>query len=109
MNYEQFDKLLQDEIIPEVLRIREAGQREYARSKANVFGNFERVSDFAGVTVEQTIFTYLIKHIDGIAAHIDGHKSQREDVSGRIVDAIVYLCLLYGSFHKQKQQGEHSE
>ena len=39
---------------------------------------------------------YLMKHIDGICSWINGHKSQREDVTGRIIDCIVYLCLLYG-------------
>ena len=39
---------------------------------------------------------YLMKHIDGICSWINGHKSQREDVTGRITDCIVYLCLLYG-------------
>ena len=101
MTYKEFDELLQGEIIPEVLRIREAGQKEYARELSNVFSNFTRVADFAGVTVEQAIFTYLIKHIDGIAAHISGHESQREDVTGRIIDAIVYLCLLYGRTHNK--------
>ena len=106
MNYKDFDDLLQNEIIPQVLDIREAGQKEYARNPGNVFGNFERVADFAGVTVNQAIYTYLIKHIDGIGAHIDGHKSQREDVEGRVIDAIVYLCLLYGRFHQQKKEKE---
>jgi len=39
--------------------------------------------------------TYLLKHIDGISAYVKGHKSQREDVTGRITDAIVYLMLLW--------------
>jgi len=39
---------------------------------------------------------YLLKHIDGIMAYINGHKSQREGVDGRITDAIVYLLLLRG-------------
>ena len=37
-----------------------------------------------------------MKHIDGINAWVKGHESQREDVTGRIKDAIVYLCLLWG-------------
>ena len=41
---------------------------------------------------------YLLKHIDGIASYIDGHDSQREPVEGRIIDAIVYLFLLWGMF-----------
>ena len=40
--------------------------------------------------------TYLLKHIDGIMSYINGHKSQREDVRGRILDTIVYLTLFWG-------------
>ena len=40
--------------------------------------------------------TYLLKHIDGITSFVNGHQSQREDVRGRLTDAIVYLCLLWG-------------
>jgi len=39
---------------------------------------------------------YLLKHVDGIKAYVNGHKSQREDVRGRITDIIVYLMLLWG-------------
>ena len=39
---------------------------------------------------------YLLKHMDGIISWVDGNESQREDVTGRITDAITYLCLLWG-------------
>jgi|TARA_R100001594_G_C4033319_1_gene261705 hypothetical protein len=39
---------------------------------------------------------YLLKHVDGIKAYVNGYKSQREDVRGRITDVIVYLMLLWG-------------
>ena len=42
-----------------------------------------------------------MKHIDGIASHIKGHTSQREDVRGRLTDAIVYLCILWGMIEKE--------
>ena len=55
--------------------------------------------------------TYLLKHIDGIASYIEGHKSQREDVSGRLTDAIVYLLLLWAMVseknNKQKITAEN--
>ena len=41
---------------------------------------------------------YLIKHIDGISAYVNGHRSQREGVRGRLTDAITYLCILWGMF-----------
>ena len=47
--------------------------------------------------------TFLMKHIDGIISHIDGHKSQREHVTGRIKDAIVYLMLLWGMVEEDNE------
>jgi len=76
--------------------VREAGQKEYARKDNNSFANFERVADYIKSTRENVLMVYLLKHIDGISSFVNGHKSQREDVRGRITDAIVYLCLLWG-------------
>ena len=45
--------------------------------------------------------TYMLKHVDGIAAYVKGHKSQREDVRGRITDCIVYLMLLWGMIEEE--------
>lgn len=75
---------------------RTAGQAEYAHSEANAFANFERVAERLGVSREQVLLVYLEKHIDGIHSYVQGHRSQREDVRGRIKDAIVYLTLLHG-------------
>ena len=41
--------------------------------------------------------------MDGISSYIEGHKSQREDVSGRIKDSIVYLLLLWAMVDGAKQ------
>jgi hypothetical protein len=76
--------------------MREAGQKEYARKNNNAFANFERVADALEISREEVLMTYILKHVDGVCAHIKGHKSQREDVRGRITDIIVYLCLLWG-------------
>ena len=76
--------------------MREAGQKEYARKQNNAFANFERVANHIDSSKEKVLMVYLLKHIDGISSFVNGHKSQREDVRGRITDAIVYLCLLWG-------------
>ena len=89
-------KELIDVIMNEVQGMREAGQKEYARKESNAFANFERIANSLGNTREEVLMVYLLKHIDGIISWIEGHKSQRENVTGRIIDAITYLCLLYG-------------
>ena len=91
----KFNELFLD-IMMEVKQTRDAGQKEYAHSADNVFANFERVAENLDISKEQALMVYLMKHIDGINAWVKGHKSQREDVRGRIKDAIVYLCLLWG-------------
>ena len=95
MNKSTFDNLFL-QIIDKVKQTRDSGQKEYAHSKENVFANFERVAESLDISKEQALMVYLMKHMDGINAWIKGHKSQREDVTGRIKDAIVYLCLLWG-------------
>ena len=70
------------------------GQREYARGD-NVFGNFNRLAEQLGMRPEQVLLVYAVKHLDGIVSWINGHKSQREDVRGRINDLRVYLAILH--------------
>ena len=84
------------QIFKEIQTVREAGQKEYARNQNNAFANFERIANNLDTSREKILMVYLLKHIDGILSYINGHKSQREDVRGRITDAIVYLCLLWG-------------
>jgi len=110
MTYEQMKRVVRSQL-KEVLKTRDAGQKEYARTQDNVFANFERIRDKLsktnqGITRERVLMVYLLKHIDGIIAYIDGHKSQREDINGRITDAIVYLCLLRGMVEDGKNRSE---
>ena len=85
---------------------RESGQKEYAHNTDNVFANFERVADSLNIKREQALAVYLLKHVDGVMSYIKGHKSQREDVRGRITDIIVYLMLLWGMVEEDEHSGK---
>ena len=95
-----------DHIWQKITRMRDAGQKEYAHTDKNVFANFDRVANLLSVNREKILMTYLLKHIDGIAAYANGHKSQREDITGRITDAIVYLCLLWAMVDEGRESEE---
>ena len=84
--------------------MRAAGQKEYARKNNNAFANFERVGENLDIQREEVLLVYLLKHIDGICSFVKGHKSQREDVRGRLTDAIVYLCLLWGMVDEKENE-----
>ena len=89
----------------QVQQTRDEGQKEYAHTDNNVFANFDRVGSLLNIGSEKTLMVYLLKHIDGITAYLSGHKSQREDVRGRIKDAIVYLMLLWAMIEERESNG----
>jgi len=87
---------LMEKVFQECQKLREAGQKEYAHDLENAFANFERLGRSLELSREKILMVYLLKHLDGIGAWVNGHRSQREDVRGRINDSIVYLILLRG-------------
>ena len=82
--------------------LREEGQKEYAHDTDNAFANFERLAADLKIDRKQILWVYLRKHLDGIVAYINGHKSQRESIHGRIDDAHVYLELLRGMIKEEE-------
>lgn len=105
MTRELMEKIM-SQVFEECQKLRMAGQAEYAHKDSNAFRNFEACATFLDVDREKVLMTYLFKHFDGIAAYIKGLKSQREDVRGRINDAIVYLCLLRGMIEENNQPSQ---
>ena len=90
MNRVQMEEIM-ERIINLVSDTREAGQNEYARDSENVFANFERVASFTKTT---------------LCAYADGHRSQREDVRGRLTDIIVYAMLFWGMVESNEKQNK---
>ncbi len=85
----------------EIMALRNAGQKEYAHDDSSPFANFERGAKDMGIDRKQVLWVYAMKHKDGIAAHLKGQISQREDVRGRVNDLIVYLLLLRGILNEE--------
>lgn len=96
-------ELMREVFEEEIFQLREEGQKEYAHDEDNAFANFERIAEDLGLTREEVLWVYAMKHRDGIASYIQGHKSQREGVEGRINDLIVYLFLLRGMIEQNKE------
>jgi hypothetical protein len=94
-------KVLMTNIFNECQGTREEGQKEYAHDNENAFRNFEATGADLNISREKVLWIFYKKHHDGIKAYINGHKSQREDVRGRIKDSIVYLCLLWGMVEEE--------
>jgi hypothetical protein len=93
-----------DKVFDECRGLREAGQQEYAHRDENAFANFERVAERLHLDRKQILLVYAEKHLDGIHSFVKGHRSQREDVRGRINDLITYACLLRGMIEEEETQ-----
>lgn len=87
----------------EVAATFDEGQDEYAGAADNAFGNFDTIAEDLGVDPEKVLWTYAMKHRMGIDSYLRGHKSQREDVRGRITDLIVYLFILWGMIDRESE------
>ena len=96
-HYDEFAKYM----VSEIQQTRNAGQKEYAREE-NVFDDFIETAKLSGNSPAGVVFTFLNKHIRGIASWVRGNDSQREHVTGRIKDAIVYLQLLWAMIEEDE-------
>ena len=103
MTSEEFKSLFDNEIMPAIGSMREAGQKEYAHDFDEIFANFTRIATSLDCDRKKVLMTYLLKHVDGINAFVKGHTSQREDIIGRITDCIVYLMLLWGMVIEERE------
>lgn len=105
----RFEILIRQVFDDEIMALREAGQKEYAHDVDNAFANFERAGEDLNLDPMHVVWIFAMKHRDGIVAYLRGHKSQREDVRGRINDLIVYLFILRGMIDEQslKQETAH--
>ena len=95
---------LMEVMMVDINKMRNEGQKEYAHNPDEIFANFNRISDLLDENRQKVLMTYMLKHIDGISAYVKGHKSQREDVRGRITDSIVYLMLLRGMIEEDEHR-----
>ena len=101
MKHSRMHEMMRTIIWKEVMKVRDEGQKEYAHDEDDVFANFNRIAHLLDEDRKKVLMTYMLKHVDGIAAYVKGHKSQREDVTGRITDCIVYLMLLWGMIEEE--------
>jgi hypothetical protein len=85
-----------------LLELHGKAQKEYTLQD-EAFDNFNRLSANLGIDRKLVLWVYAQKHLDGIINFIRGHEMQREDVEGRIDDAIVYMQLLRGMIREERE------
>ena len=93
MKHKIREKIFQ-EIWQKCKKIRETKGIDYS-GKKDVNSNFKRVAQFLGITPEQALWVYYLKHQDAINTYIrEGKIKQSESVEEKILDNINYLGIL---------------
>lgn len=94
MRAELFRSLL-DQIHVDLVKLTESKGREYAAS-VDQLANFKRQGVALDLAPEMVLMVYLSKHMDTIREYCKGRADGRlsEPIESRILDAILYLCLL---------------
>lgn len=101
MNPEAFRKSI-DELHERLKSLTATKGQEYkGGEETSQFANFERHAASLGMSREQVLFVYMMKHIDSITTYVKDRAAGRERVyaepiTGRIDDAILYMLLLRG-------------
>lgn len=95
MTFNEFDKV-REEINAKIAEISKSKGVEYSRSEDRL-DNFKRIaSKNRRISALDALHVLLTKHLDSIDSYVErGKVISGERIQGRIIDAILYLQLMY--------------
>ena len=105
MTYKEFTEY-RDKFVAEALEISDSKSIEYTISNTDKHYNFKHVADRLGITPQQAMMVYVLKHVDAICndAKTDKQVSD-ETVRSRCQDIMNY-AILYASLHEEHTKGK---
>ena len=63
MTTNEFKDLFENEIMPAINTMRDAGQKEYAQDIDEIFANFHRIAEDMDINREKVLMIYFLKHV----------------------------------------------
>ena len=103
MTFDEFDKI-KARFQELENKISDTKGKEYANSEDRL-GNFKRVGTTLDIPTLKVAYVYFKKHLDAIEYVINGKKELSESFEQRILDARVYLMLIY-AIHIESQENQ---
>lgn len=99
MTFDEFDKIrLEFNKLEEATSFSKG--KEYANSEDRL-GNFNRISKTLDIPALKVAYVYFKKHLDAIEYVINGKNEISETFESRILDARLYLLLIY-AIHREE-------
>ena len=102
MNYKEFNEY-RDKFLEEALDISDSKSIEYTISNEDKHYNFKHVAERLGITPQQAMMVYVLKHVDAICNDAKtGKQVSDETVRSRCQDIMNY-AILYASLHHEQK------
>jgi len=94
MTYEEFNEF-RDDFLTRAGFLSAKKSEEYTISSEDKLYNFKHVASRLGITPEQALMTYVLKHVDAICNDAKtGAIVSEETVEARAMDIVNYMILL---------------
>lgn len=107
MNSKEFNQH-RKEFFQEAMSLSDAKSVEYTISNDDRLYNFKHVAARLGITAEQALMVYVLKHVDAICNDAKtGVQVSDETVMSRAMDICNYM-VLYTGLKKEPQPNEHN-
>ena len=88
-------KYFRDDLFSEAMSVSDFKSIEYTISNNDRLYNFKHVAERLGITPEQALMTYVLKHVDAICNDAKtGKQFSDETLRSRVIDLINYSVLL---------------
>ena len=108
MTYEEFNKF-RDDFLHRAGSLSAKKSEEYTISNLDKLYNFKHVAARLGITSEQALMTYVLKHVDAICNDAKtGSIVSDETVESRAMDICNYMILYAALKHIPQDTHEHA-
>ena len=100
MNNKEFLEY-RDKFVAEALDLSDSKSIEYTISNEDKHYNFKHVSSRLGITSQQAMMVYVLKHIDAICNDAKTGKQQSDETVRSRCQDIMNYAILYASLHEE--------
>ena len=100
MKYKEFTEY-RDKFVAEALDLSDSKSIEYTISNEDKHYNFKHVADRLGITPQQAMMVYVLKHVDAICNDAKTGKQQSDETVRSRCQDIMNYAILYASLHEE--------
>ena len=109
MKYDEYNKFRED-FFETASHISDSKSIEYTISNEDKFYNFKHVAERLGITAQQALMVYVLKHVDAICNDAKTGKTHSDETTyQRCLDVVNYMVLYAALDHEEQPHANNTE